>query len=301
MTDSNIVNIPPATVIVPVYNAEISLEECIKSILDLNYPKDRLEIIFIENNSNDASPSILKKYKDRIKILNEEKQGAAAARNKGIKEASHEVLAFTDADCEVDRDWLKKMVGVLAENKNISAVGGKILSKRPCNDIEKYGELIHDNEKSITLFRPPYMASGNAAIKKSIIIELGMFDEELIKAEDGDLSYRLYESGHIFGYAPEAVVFHQNEKTLKGLFKEGFAHGFWAVKAWKKHRNILLESRISFFLRSYIEILKALFMLLFTVAFPRKYTNHFLYKLTFNLGKKSGLLFGSIKFKFIVM
>ena len=297
---NNTTNTPAVTVIVPVYNAEISLEKCIESILDLDYPKDKLEIIFIDNNSTDASLSILEKYKDRIKVLNEKKQGAPAARNKGIKEASHEIIAFADADCEVDKEWLKKLVEVLAKNQNISAVGGKILSKKPCNDIERYGEIIHDNEKAINFYDPPYIASGNMAIKKSLIIKVGMFDEEIVRSEDLDMFFRLNSIGYRFKYTPEAVVFHQNEKTLKGLFKEGFMHGVWAVKVWKKHRNTLLKSKRRFLLKGYIEISKALCMLLCAI-FSRKSANSSLYKLTFDLGKKTGLLFGSIKFKFLLI
>ena len=297
---NNTTNTPAVTVIVPVYNAEISLEKCIKSILDLDYPKDRLEIIFIDNNSTDASLSILEKYKDRIKVLNEKKQGAPAARNKGIKEASHEIIAFADADCEVDKEWLKKLVEVLAKNQNISAVGGKILSKKPCNDIERYGEIIHDNEKAINFYDPPYIASGNMAIKKSLIIKVGMFDEEIVRSEDLDMFFRLNSIGYRFKYTPEAVVFHQNEKTLMGLLREGFVHGLWSVKVIKKHKDGEFKHRKKVFWKNLPQMTK-MFFLLITKGLSLKEKDIFLLCGTiYDLGKKIGIIWGVIRFGFVI-
>ena len=83
---------PTTTIVVPVYNAETSLEECIKSILDLDFPKDKLEIIFVDNNCSDKSLNIMQKYSDEITILKEKNQGPAAARNCGIKNYVYKIL-----------------------------------------------------------------------------------------------------------------------------------------------------------------------------------------------------------------
>ncbi len=237
MQKNDIVDLPPVTVIVPVYNAEVFLEECINSILNLDYPEDKLEIIFVDNNSRDRSPAILKKYEGRIRVLTEETQGAAAARNTGIRNAHNEIIAFTDADCEANRNWLKNLVKPLLNDEDIDAVGGRILSREPCNSIEKFGEVLHNHERKIKVLKPPCFITMNILIKKSLLLEARMFDEYFIRGEDTDLSFTLHKMGYRPTYAHEAIVYHRNEKTLIGLFREGFGHGFWKAKIVKKHRG----------------------------------------------------------------
>ena len=108
-------NLPSVSVIVPVYNAEDTIKECVDSILSLNYPTDKLELIFVNNSSTDNTPIFLKEYDGRIKIFHERKKGPAATRNKGILNSYGEIIAFTDADCSVDKNWLKKIVKPLQD------------------------------------------------------------------------------------------------------------------------------------------------------------------------------------------
>ena len=263
MEKNGMVDLPPVTVIVPVYNAEVFLEECINSILNLDYPESKLEIIFIDNNSTGRSPAILKKYEGRIRVLTEKTQGAAAARNTGIRNARNEIIAFTDADCEVNRNWLKNLVKPLVEDEDIDAVGGRILSRDPCNSIERFGELLHDHQQALSSQRYPTFITMNILIRKPLLLEAGMFDEDFIRGQDTDLSFRLYRMGYRVSYANEAVVYHRNEKTLRGIFKEGFTHGYWKSKFLKKHKET-----------------RGLFRL---------------YRFIFNRGKKIGLFLGWLK------
>jgi hypothetical protein len=74
----------------------------------------------------------------------------------GILNARGDIVAFTDSDCVVDKNWLQQIVFPLRDD-SIGIVGGKILSKRPCNTIEKFGEKIHDHNRTINEFEPPYV------------------------------------------------------------------------------------------------------------------------------------------------
>jgi glycosyltransferase involved in cell wall biosynthesis len=104
MKDNNV----KISVVLPVYNAETYIEDCIRALLSQNYPVDQYEIIMVDNNSKDRSPEIIKRYPD-IKYLKRSKQGSYAARNTGILQAKGEIIAFTDADCEPSVDWLKNI------------------------------------------------------------------------------------------------------------------------------------------------------------------------------------------------
>src|SRR5882724_8787927 len=87
--------LPNVSVIVPVYNAQETIRDCIDSLLELNYPKENLELIFVNNASTDKTHEVLKQYSNDIRIMYEAKRGPAAARNKGILNARGEVVAFT--------------------------------------------------------------------------------------------------------------------------------------------------------------------------------------------------------------
>ena len=287
-------DLPRASIIVPVYNAATTLEECIASLLALDYPRDLLELIFVDNASTDATPDVLRRYDGTLRILFEARRGPAAARNKGLQHARGEVIAFTDSDCVVDKAWLNKIVAPL-EHKTIGIAGGKILAKPPASEIERFGERIHDHSKAIEEYKPPYVITMNWSSRLSVLREAGLFDEFLLRAEDVDLSYRIFQRGYKIVYQPEAVIYHANEKTYSGLFQEGYLHGVASVQALKKHAALAARyghRRVN--LGSYRQIFSE-----FAVVFRGEAGQEKRCSLFFNLGKKAGKLVGSLRFAYL--
>jgi glycosyltransferase involved in cell wall biosynthesis len=282
--------LPKVSVIVPVYNAEETIAECVNSLLGLNYSKENLELICINNASTDRTQDILDRHKKEIKTFHERKRGPAAARNRGLLNARGDVVAFVDADCVVDKNWLKNIVLPL-QDVGVGIVGGKILSKRPCNNIEEFGEKIHDHDKAINEFKPPYVITMNWSSRLSVLKEVGLFDESFRRCEDVDMSRKIFQAGYRLVYEPEAIVYHRNEKTFSGLFREGYLHGFYSIKALKVNKNFVGQfghRRIN--LKSYKEILSSL------VDFIRGQDHsHSLCYFVFNSGKKVGKLSGSLR------
>jgi len=266
----------------------------VESLLELNYPKENLELILVNNASTDRTVEILSEFSRKFEVLYEKKRGPASSRNKGILAATNEIIAFTDSDCVVDKDWLQHMVCPL-EDDHTGIVGGKILSKRPCNGVEEFGEQIHNHNDAINTFRPPYVISMNWASRLSVLEEVGLFDENFIRCEDIDLSYRVFQSGYKFVYRPEAIVYHRNEHTVLGLLKEGYLHGFWAIKAIKAHKEFVAQfghRRLN--LSGYISILSS-----FIDIIVNRNRTYSLCYVMFNSGKKIGKLMGSIRFRYL--
>lgn len=93
------------SVIVPVFNASAWIESCIRALLNQDYDPGRYEIIMVDNNSSDDSAAIIQRH-DRIRLLHEPQQSSYAARNLGVRQSFGDLLAFTDADCVPEPDWL---------------------------------------------------------------------------------------------------------------------------------------------------------------------------------------------------
>ena len=278
------------SVIVPVYNAEKIISECIESILALDYPKDALEVIAVDNGSSDGTAAVLSRYRGRVRILGEKKRGAAAARNRGLVCARGDIVALTDADCLVDRHWLSNLIAPLVEN-GIGIVGGKILAQLPCSAIEAFGERIHDHQHAIETFKPGYVITMNWAARLPQVNELGLFDETLIRGQDVDFSWRVLQEKYRLVYEPSAIVYHRNERTLGGLFHEGFTHGYHGVRVHKKHAAFLIQAGgTGQRPHGYREILSGL------AAYARgRATVASRCSTMFDAGKKLGKVFGSVR------
>ena len=122
-------------------------------------------------------------------------------------------------------------------------MGGTILAADPTNAIERYEERIHDHRQAIEVFKPPYAITMNWASRRAVLEELGGFDERFLRGQDVDLSYRILQSGRTLAFAPDAIVRHHNERTLGGLAREGFTHGFHGVQADKRPRRVPARPR----------------------------------------------------------
>jgi len=231
---------PQVSLIVAIYNAAATLRDCLESLTHLDYPRSLLEVLCVDNASSDATPRILEGYRNRFEIVHEARRGPAAARNAGLRRASGQVIAFTDADCVVDPCWLRHLVEPL-RGPQVGVVGGTILSKRPCNSIEAFGEQIHDHHRAVNEFEPPYAITMNWASRLDVLRVVGFFNEDLLRCSDVDWSYRMVRAGYRLAYAPAAIVYHQNERTPWGLMREGYVHGYHAVKVLRLHAALLQQ------------------------------------------------------------
>lgn len=230
-------DLPSATVVVAVHNAASTIGDCLDSLLQLRYPRALLEIIAVDNASTDATRQEIERRQDVV-LVEERRRGASAARNAGIRRAHGSVVAFTDADCTVDPDWLAQLV-IPLEDARVGIVGGRIVARPGANAAELYGETIHDHHAAIHVWRPPYVISMNWASPRPVLLEAGLFDERFRRGQDVDLSYRIGRGGYQLVYQPSAIVFHRNERSLLGLVREGWQHGFHAAELRRLHADYI--------------------------------------------------------------
>jgi len=235
---------PFVSVIVGIRNEERFIEECIESLLKLDYPQGSYEVIVVDGMSTDKTRDLVQKYPVRL-LLNERKN-VAAARNLGVEDAKGDLVAFTDGDCKVDPQWLKILVREMqSAPDDVVCVGGPnlIFDTDPV-----FGRVVGYSQETFlgsggsaqskNSTKKHYVSSlpnCNAMYKKSAIQEVGGFDEKFLVGQDGDLNYRISKKGHKFLYIPEAQVLHHRRGTLKSFSVRMFKYGMWMAELFKKH------------------------------------------------------------------
>lgn len=235
---------PFVSIVVGIRNEEKFIEECIESLLKLDYPQDSYEIIIVDGMSTDRTREIVQKYP--VKLLLNERKNVAAARNLGVENARGDLVAFTDGDCKVDPSWLNILVKELQNAPDdVVCLGGPnlIFDTDPV-----FGRVVGYSQETFlgsggsaqskNSTKKHYVSSlpnCNAMYKKRAIQEVGSFDERFIVGQDGDLNYRINKRGHKFLYIPEAQVMHHRRGTLKSFSVRMFKYGMWMAELFKKH------------------------------------------------------------------
>ena len=239
---------PFISVIVGIRNEERFIEECIESLLNLDYPRDSYEILIVDGMSTDKTRDLVQKYP--VKLLLNERKNVAAARNLGVKNAREELVAFTDGDCKVDPQWLKNLVREMqSAPEDVVCFGGPNLifdSDPVFGRVVGYAQETFlgsgGSAQSKNSTKKHYVNSlpnCNAMYKKSAIQEVGGFDERFLVGQDGDLNYRIGKKGNRFLYIPEAQVLHHRRGTLKSFSIRMFKYGMWMAELFKKHREFI--------------------------------------------------------------
>lgn len=138
--------LPFVSYIIPVHNEEKIIENKIKNVFSLNYPKDKLEVIITNDYSSDKTVDIVKEFMkefDNLKLLNTKNRlGKVNAQNEAVKISKGEILAFSDANTMWEKDSLKKIVMCLRE-EDVSLVCGKIVYKNPEESQTSYSESLY--------------------------------------------------------------------------------------------------------------------------------------------------------------
>ncbi len=209
--------------IVPAFNSEKTIEECINSIL---LQDNKKEIIVIDNGSRDDTIRILNRLSKKhpeIKILTERKRGPAAARNRGLEAAKGDYIVFVDSDVILPQGWAKKAMEKLKNNADVIGVGGPARNASKGTIAELFDPLflyyMTGAESYVTS-----LATMNAMFKGNFI-KNERFDEDLVTSEDPELSFRLRRKGHKLLVSKELEVMHNHPTGFRDVIRRWFYYG----------------------------------------------------------------------------
>jgi GT2 family glycosyltransferase len=226
---------PKVSVVVASYNAERTLNACLESLARLNYPD--FEIILVDDGSTDSTAQISAKYPGVRYLAHAKNLGLSAARNTGIAAAAGEIVAFTDADCRVDEDWLRYLVHDLLAGP-FAGIGGPNLLPPEDSAIATAVMASPGGPAHVMLTdrEAEHIPGCNMAFHKWALVEIGGFDPVFRRAgDDVDVCWRLQHAGHKIGFSPSGFVWHYRRSSIREYLRQQKGYGEAEAMLIRKH------------------------------------------------------------------
>lgn len=219
--------LPFVSVIVPIYNGEADLPDLLACLQAQTYAN--FECLFVDNNSSDRTSELLKELSDpRLRSLNQcQIQSSYAARNLGIQNATGEILAFTDADCRPEPNWLEDLIQPFSDS-TVGLVAGEIKALPGHTLLEQYADRQATLSQKHTLNHPfcAYGQTANLAVRLAAFKQIGLFRPYLTTGGDADICWRiLQETSWQMRFAETAIVRHRHRRTLTELQSQWRRYG----------------------------------------------------------------------------
>jgi mycofactocin system glycosyltransferase len=233
---------PSISVIIPVKNRPQDIRECLTSLASLDYPKDKVEIIVVNDGSTDSTSKVVQNF--NIKTIHlPQSMGASACRNLAARDASGDLLGFTDSDCVPHPHWLRELSPYFYDER-IGIVGGYVSNFYNQSSLDRYEEVKSSLNMGSYSFkvensRPSaaYVPSCNLIIRKKAFSEAGGFQEDLVVGEDVDLCWRTRALDYHLLYVPKGEVKHKHRNDLLHMPKRRFDYGTSEAILYLRHKD----------------------------------------------------------------
>lgn len=237
---------PKASLVIPAYNEEGSIAMTIESALAIEYPRDKLEIIVVNDGSNDNTKKETEPYSeeyDIVELINQENQGKGAALNTGLERANGKYLACVDADSKLEENSLKNIVSEFDEDTGAVASAMKVYE--PKSFLQKLQWL----EYMVGIFLRNVMSIINAIhvtpgplsiYRKKVVEDLGGFDEKSL-VEDQEICFRLQKNNWGVKHSRKGEVHTIAPKTLKAFYNQRLRWYRGSIENIIKYKEMILN------------------------------------------------------------
>lgn len=230
------------SVVMPIYNEESYIGNCLDSLLLQDYPRECMEWIFVDGGSSDKTKVLIQKYIDQypklIKILNNPHKTVPYAMNIGISDAKGKYIIRLDAHADYARDYISKCVyyldttdadnvGGIAETKSNGAIGNAIAKMLSC----KFGvgnSEFRTNGESGYVDTVPF-----GAFRREVFEKWGGYDERLTRNQDNEMNYRIRKNGGKIYLAQDIRFSYYCRDSIKGICDMAMKNGMWNVITMK--------------------------------------------------------------------
>jgi len=248
--------LPLVSIVIPCRNEEKFIGQCLDSLINQDYPKDKLEILVIDGASTDRTKDVISSYLQKykfIKLFENSRKTTPISMNIGIKNALGEIVTKTDAHTIYPQNYVSKSIKYLSEYKT-ACVGGiaKAMPKTNSLSAKAISLILSSRFGSGSSFRtgvkkPQWADTAFGCFyKKEVFKKIGLYNENLIRSQDMEFNLRLKKAGGKILLVPEIVTRYYPKSTLKEFFKHNFLDGIWTIYPLKFGLSLKLRHYIPF-------------------------------------------------------
>ncbi|MEM7166631.1 MAG: glycosyltransferase [Planctomycetota bacterium] len=233
---------PAVSIVIPGRNCAATLAPCLEALTPQIESGAVAEILFVDDGSTDDSASIAGRYP--VRVVAGEGKGPGAARNLGWREASSPLIWFLDSDCVAEPDALQLLLPHL-QDPQVGGVGGSYGNMRPDSLL---ATLIQEEivERHLRMpSRVDFLATFNVVYRRSVLEQVGGFDERYLKGQDAELAWRVLEHGHELGFDVRSRVKHFHPVGLMSYLRTQRQQGFWRGWLLLAHRDRSVKNQYS--------------------------------------------------------
>jgi glycosyltransferase involved in cell wall biosynthesis len=243
------------SLIIPTYNRPDQLAQCLLSLTHLHFPAQKFEVIVVDDGSDVSLKPIIGQFdkKINIKLIRQENNGPASARNFGAQCARGRYLAFTDDDCSPEPQWLSTIRHEISANPS-NLIGGHTVNSLDQNIFSTTSQFIIDlvyAHYNNDMNRARFMSSNNMIVSVDDFYAIGGFDPAFRTSEDRDLCDRWLFSGRRMSLVPDAIIYHAHRLTCSSFWKlhVSYGQGAWYYRrAFAKRRKGHSTIEVHFYL-----------------------------------------------------
>ena len=235
-------SLPFVSVVIIGRNEAKNLPACIQSVRDMDYPPDRIEIIYVDTDSTDDSPKVARSFGINVYEEHSDFPSAGRARNRGWREAKHDIVHFVDGDMTVHQLYLRQAVLLLGQ-KNVMCVIGRLEERD--SDKNMISRILQYPWQERNPGRVNAPGAGGTFMKE-IFLEIGGYKPEMARGEESDLGYRIRQAGYNILMIDQSMGIHdyaiRTPFDLWGWYKTK-GRSFARVLCMPKSKKDLTEMR----------------------------------------------------------
>ena len=272
---------PSVTIIVPCWNEEKTVQGTMESLLAIDYPKDKIKVMLIDDGSTDGTWQVLQQFKNlpNVEVIHKENGGKHTAMNLGIEKATTEMIGCLDADSFVTPLALKRMIPYFDDAK-VMAVSPSIIVKDPKRPMEWAQKVEYQLsvylKKMLGLMNAIHVTPGPFSIYRlEVFRKLGPYRQAHM-TEDMEIAFRMHEAGMRIEQCHDAVVYTKTPATAVALYKQRKRWIYGFINNTIDYRRLVFKQKYGTFAlftipAGIVSIVSAIFLFIFMIYTTGKY------------------------------